>query len=71
MRYFDGSRWTAHVASHGKQATDPPGGEARVPVVNWATEKVQADVAKVGLTEAEPRLNRRLSRGSSRPGPGE
>jgi len=47
MRYFDGTRWTEHVASHGRQAVDPPGGASRVPTVNRATEKIQADVAKV------------------------
>ena len=46
MRYYDGTRWTEHVASHGKQAVDPPGGESRVPTVNRSTEKVQSDVAR-------------------------
>ncbi len=46
LRYFDGTRWTEHVASHGRQSVDPPGGESRVPTVNRATEKIQADVAK-------------------------
>ena len=50
FRYFDGSQWTAHVASHGRQGTDPPGGAAPVPTVNRATEKVQRDVAKAGVT---------------------
>ncbi len=47
-RYFDGTTWTDHVASHGRQAVDPPGGDARVPTVNRATEKIQRDVAKAG-----------------------
>ena len=50
MRYFNGSEWTAHVANHGKEATDPPGGDSRVPVVDRATDKVQRDVAKAGVT---------------------
>ncbi len=45
-RYFDGSRWTEHVADHGRQSTDPPGGESKVPTVDRATEKVKRDVAK-------------------------
>jgi uncharacterized protein YxjI len=49
LRYHDGSDWTEHVASHGKQSTDPPGGESKVPTVNRPTEKVQADVAKAGV----------------------
>ena len=50
MRYFDGTQWTEHVSSHGKQSVDPPGGVSHVPTVNRATEKIQADVAKVGVT---------------------
>ncbi|MEY2449849.1 MAG: hypothetical protein QOH79_3325 [Acidimicrobiaceae bacterium] len=49
MRYHDGSQWTEHVSSHGRQSVDPPGGASHVPVVNRATEKVQRDVAKVGV----------------------
>jgi uncharacterized protein YxjI len=48
LRYFDGSQWTEHVASHGRQSTDPPGGQINVPTVNRKTEKVQRDVAKAG-----------------------
>ena len=33
MRYYDGSQWTEHVSSHGKQAVDPPGGVSHVPTV--------------------------------------
>jgi uncharacterized protein YxjI len=50
MRFYDGSQWTEHVSSHGKQSVDPPGGASHVPTVNRATEKVQADVAKAGVT---------------------
>ncbi len=49
-RYFDGTQWTEHVSSHGRQSTDPPGGTIRVPTVQRKTEKVQADVAKAGVT---------------------
>ncbi|MEY2434785.1 MAG: hypothetical protein QOC92_4510 [Acidimicrobiaceae bacterium] len=48
-RYYDGTQWTEHVASHGKQSIDPPGGISHVPVVNRATDKVQGDVAKAGV----------------------
>jgi uncharacterized protein YxjI len=47
-RYYDGTSWTEHVASHGRQGVDPPGGDARVPTVNRATEKVQRDVERAG-----------------------
>ncbi len=49
LRYFDGSQWTEHVSSHGRQSTDAPGGDIRVPTVQRKTEKVQADVAKAGV----------------------
>lgn len=48
-RYYDGSQWTEHVSSHGKQSVDPPGGTSHVPTANRATEKVQGDVAKAGV----------------------
>jgi uncharacterized protein YxjI len=47
-RYWDGTQWTEHVSSHGRQSTDPPVGTAHVPTVNRATEKVVADVHKAG-----------------------
>ncbi|HKY66004.1 MAG TPA: phospholipid scramblase-related protein [Acidimicrobiales bacterium] len=43
-RYWDGHRWTEHVASHGRQAVDVPTGGGHVPVVERATQKVQQDV---------------------------
>ena len=51
LRYWDGSQWTEHIASHGRQGTDPPpaGGTSHVPTVNRATEKVLRDVEKAGL----------------------
>ena len=48
-RYFDGQNWTEHVANHGRQTVDPPGGAGHVPTVNRATEKVQRDVHKAGV----------------------
>jgi uncharacterized protein YxjI len=49
MRYYDGSQWTEHVTSNGKQSVDPPGGTSHVPTVARPTEKVQRDVAKAGV----------------------
>jgi uncharacterized protein YxjI len=48
LRYFDGTQWTEHVASHGRQTTDQPGGTIKVPTVNRPIEKIQRDVAKAG-----------------------
>jgi Protein of unknown function (DUF2510) len=33
-RYWDGSRWTEHVASHGRQGVDPDTTSAPPPTVN-------------------------------------
>jgi uncharacterized protein YxjI len=46
-RYWDGTQWTEHVSSHGRQAIDPPTGGGAIPAVNRPTEKVVADVRKV------------------------
>ena len=48
-RYFDGQNWTEHVASHGRQSVDAPGGSGHVPTVNRATQKVQRDVERAGV----------------------
>lgn len=45
-RYWDGTQWTEHVSSHGKQSVDPPVGGGHVPTVHRATEKVTRDVGK-------------------------
>lgn len=48
LRYYDGSQWTEHVSSAGKQSIDPmvaPSG----PVVTHSTAKVQQQVAKAGV----------------------
>jgi uncharacterized protein YxjI len=47
-RWWDGRQWTEHVASHGRQAVDPPTGGSYVPTVERATEKVVRDVQSVG-----------------------
>jgi uncharacterized protein YxjI len=47
-RYYDGSVWTEHVASHGRPSTDPPVGGSHVPTVQRAPEKVQRDVQRAG-----------------------
>jgi len=50
MRYFDGSQWTEHVTSHGKQSVDPPGGVSHVPTVAARpVEKLQKDLTKAGV----------------------
>ena len=47
-RYWDGTQWTEHVSSHGKQSVDPPVGQAPVPTVGRSTDKIVRDVEKVG-----------------------
>ena len=50
MRYFDGTQWTEHVTSHGKQSVDPPGGVSHVPTVAARpVEKLQKDLTKAGV----------------------
>jgi uncharacterized protein YxjI len=52
LRYWDGSQWTEHVSSHGRQSVDPPTQGTHVPSVQRATEKVVGDVAKAGAAGA-------------------
>lgn len=52
-RYFDGTAWTEHVASHGRQSVDPPGGVGHIPTVNRKTEKVQRDVTRAGVVAGQ------------------
>lgn len=47
-RYWDGSAWTEHVASHGRQSTEPVGVGARVPTVRRSADKIERDVRKAG-----------------------
>lgn len=48
-RYWDGQRWTEHVASHGRQAVDAPNGGSYVPQVQRPTERVVNDVQRAGV----------------------
>jgi uncharacterized protein YxjI len=47
-RWWDGSQWTEHAASHGRQVVDPPTGGGHVPTVQRATEKIVRDVQRAG-----------------------
>ena len=51
-RYWDGSRWTEHVASHGRQGTDADPTPMPPPTVDRSSEKVVRDVAKAGAAGA-------------------
>jgi uncharacterized protein YxjI len=48
LRYWDGSQWTEHVSSHGRQAVDPPTQGTHIPTTQRPTEKIVGDVQKVG-----------------------
>ncbi|MEZ5408855.1 MAG: phospholipid scramblase-related protein [Acidimicrobiales bacterium] len=51
-RWWDGTRWTEQVASHGQQGTDPavPGPGSGVPVVNHSAQQIQHQVqARAGV----------------------
>jgi len=50
LRYWDGSQWTEHVSSHGRQSVDPPTGAGKIPTVDRKTDKVLRDVAVAGAT---------------------
>src|SRR2546423_5345168 len=51
-RYWDGSTWTEHVASHGRQSVDPDLSAKPPPTVDRPAGKVVRDVAKAGATGA-------------------
>jgi uncharacterized protein YxjI len=51
-RYWDGSRWTEHVASHGRQTTETDPTSMPPPTVARPPEKVVRDVARAGATGA-------------------
>ncbi|MBI2710173.1 MAG: DUF2510 domain-containing protein [Actinobacteria bacterium] len=53
VRYYDGQRWTEHVANGGAANLDPPGGQGHVPTVQRASHKIQRDVARAGLTPGQ------------------
>lgn len=48
LRYWDGSQWTEHVSSHGRQSVDPPTQGTHVPTTQRPTEKIIRDAHKVG-----------------------
>ncbi|HEX6417603.1 MAG TPA: phospholipid scramblase-related protein [Acidimicrobiales bacterium] len=48
-RWWDGQRWTEHVASHGRQGVDQPTGGGAIPTVERAQHKVVGDVQRAGL----------------------
>ncbi|GAB2488208.1 phospholipid scramblase-related protein [Jatrophihabitans fulvus] len=48
QRYFDGTQWTEHVHSHGRQSIDPPGVPGHVPTVQRDPNKVRGDVQRAG-----------------------
>lgn len=50
LRYWDGSQWTEHVSSHGRQAVDPPVGGGNIPTTARTADKVVGDVQKVGAS---------------------
>ncbi len=52
LRYWDGSQWTEHVSSHGRQSVDPPTQGTHVPTTQRPTEKVVRDVQKAGAAAA-------------------
>jgi uncharacterized protein YxjI len=54
LRYWDGSQWTEHVSSHGRQSVDPPTQGTHIPTVQRATEKILGDVQKTGAASAAP-----------------
>lgn len=51
-RYWDGTGWTEHVASHGRQGTDADTTSLPPPTVDRRPDKVVRDVAKAGATGA-------------------
>jgi uncharacterized protein YxjI len=52
LRYWDGSQWTEHVSSHGRQSVDPPTQGSHIPTTQRATEKIVGDVQKTGAASA-------------------
>jgi uncharacterized protein YxjI len=48
LRYWDGSQWTEHVSSHGRQSVDPPTQGTHIPTTQRAAEKIVGDVQKTG-----------------------
>ncbi len=52
LRYWDGTRWTEHVASHGRQTVDPAETPARIVQGRQSREKVQQQVRRQAGLEA-------------------
>lgn len=52
LRYWDGSQWTEHVSSHGRQAVDPPTHLAHIPTTQRSAEKIVGDVERTGAATA-------------------
>jgi uncharacterized protein YxjI len=51
-RWWDGAKWTEHVASHGRQSVDPPVGATNVPTINHDTARIVNDVQRTGAGAA-------------------
>ena len=49
FRYWDGGRWTHHVASRGRAEIDAPVVASSLPTVSRASNKVQRDVRRAGV----------------------
>ncbi len=50
QRYWDGMRWTDHVADHGRQSTDPLTDRGNVPTTGDSAERIQRQVGdKAGV----------------------
>lgn len=54
LRYWDGSQWSEHVSSHGRQAVDPPTQGSYIPTTQRATEQIVGDVHRVGAATGGP-----------------
>jgi uncharacterized protein YxjI len=48
LRYWDGTQWTEHVSSNGRQSVDPIQGASHVPTTARPADKIAKDVAKAG-----------------------
>jgi uncharacterized protein YxjI len=48
-RWFDGTQWTDHVSSHGRQSVDPVSGPVRMPARDVSADKVAKVLEKKGV----------------------
>jgi uncharacterized protein YxjI len=53
-RYWDGQRWTEHVATQGRQGVDADTSTQPLPTFGRPVEKVVGDVARAGVTDVVP-----------------